>query len=191
MFQLYWEIQLLNAGMQPTPVDAPVRSSAHDCLYGAPELNPRERARKSPGLGCKDKLEVGGRSAAAVNQPIWLSAHVLFNAQTEKKELRAVTKAARKLKKAARHSWAKWAWTVMIILIRIEIRGRRKWASNKKIKTKWIKKINKTSSHPRHSKAASKFQKEWVTIVHRSASLLKSMKWFQSLIDEIVLVKFS
>lgn len=58
-FQLYWDVQLLNAGMQqPTPVDAPVRSPALDDLYGAPELNPSEKENRSLDLGWRDESEV-------------------------------------------------------------------------------------------------------------------------------------
>lgn len=72
-FQLYWDIQLLNAGMQATPVDAgksfTIHSPAQDCVYDTPELNASEKAHKtSLDLGCLDKLEVGDRSAATIDQ---------------------------------------------------------------------------------------------------------------------------
>lgn len=69
-FQLYWDIQLLNAGMQPTPVDASIQTPAQDGLHSTAELEPWEKAHESLRLGCRDKLEVGVRSVAAVNQPM-------------------------------------------------------------------------------------------------------------------------
>lgn len=72
-FQLYWDIQLLNAGMQATPVDTgksfTIHSPAQDCVYDTPQLNACEKAHKtSLNLGCRDKLEVGARSVATINQ---------------------------------------------------------------------------------------------------------------------------
>lgn len=82
-FQLYWDIQLLNAGMQATPVDAAksfsIHSPAQDFVCDTPELNACEKAHRSLDLGCRDKLEVGARSAATINQRLLgLSIHVLF-----------------------------------------------------------------------------------------------------------------
>lgn len=83
-FQLYWDIQLLNAGMQATPVDTAKSFSSHspaqDCVCDTPELNACEKAHKtSLDLGCRDKLEVGARSEATINQRLLaLSIRVLF-----------------------------------------------------------------------------------------------------------------
>lgn len=70
--------------MQATPVDTAksfsIHSPAQDCVCDTPELNACEKAHKtSLDLGCRDKLEVGARSVATINQRLLgLSIHVLF-----------------------------------------------------------------------------------------------------------------
>lgn len=59
-FQLYWDIQLLNAGKQPTPADAgesfSIHSPVQDCVHKIPELNTCEKAHKQLDLGCEQSI---------------------------------------------------------------------------------------------------------------------------------------